>query len=1200
MIRKLLRLLFARWILVMFGLAALALVIWFVGPLIAVAEYRPFESTTVRWILIGLLFGLYLVRILWRLAKAKLANRRLVDGLMRGTPAPERTTGPGAEEIEALNRRFGEAVSVLKKARLGGSDRKGHWMRRFTGQYVYELPWYIFIGAPGSGKTTALVNSGLRFPLADRFGETAIHGVGGTRNCDWWFTEEAVLLDTAGRYTTQESNEAVDSAAWNGFLQLLRKHRPRRPINGVFVTVSISDLLQEDAAHRKAHAEAIRNRVQELHEQLGIRFPLYVLVTKTDLLAGFLEFFENFGTEERGQVWGVSFPYVESGEADSPIGTFKTEFKALEDRVNERLIDRMQLERDPQRRAAIYVFPQQFSALRDVLGDFLDQVFSPSRFEAKPLVRGVYFTSGTQEGSPIDRILGSLGKVFGIERSSLPPSRGGGKSYFLTRLLRDVIFPESALGGTNLKWERRRVLVQWGGLAAMALVSILLIALWGVSYARNKSYVTAVERRIADAEKAVAGVTIGGDGDVVRLLPVLDSVRSIARTAAIRDGAPTSMTWGLYQGDKLDAAARNAYDRLLQDAFLPRLALRIEERLREGASGNTELLYESLKAYLMLQQRDHFDADALKTYVTIDWDANLPREVTTEMRQALEAHLDRLLSLETLVSPMPNDENLIASARVMLRGMRLEDRIYARLKRLEIGSEYPEFTIAKAAGDAAALVFHHASGRPITKGVPGLFSYKGYYEAFTVESTRVASQLLLEQRWVLGLPEGANGTVEDTKAAPRVIREVRRLFLADYANVWEEYVKDIRLLSGANIDDVIRQSSVLSDNTSSPLKTLLTAIVREVTLVKKADADKSLLEKGEDAFSKGRRDVEQLLNKSAKKEIIKADPEQLELIVDNRFNNLRQYIQAPAPGIPARIESTLQLIEKLHSELVRDKLLIERGESTPAGTASAELQADADSQPEPSRGMAKSLAEASDRARGRLTVNELNNKLARDIGEFCTRALSGRYPINRTSGVDATPEDFAEMFGRNGKMNRFFEDNLKTIVDAATRPWSFKPAGGTRFSSAALAQFERAAVIRDVYFKDGGNMPTLRLEFKPVDMDASIQQFTLDVDGQLLRYSHGPQIPARIQWPGTRGTSQVRVQALPAGPDGAGGKVFEGPWALFRMFDTTKITPTGQPEKFFATFTVGSRRAEFEVLTSSVRNPFVLPELQQFQCPSKF
>src|SRR5206468_1905853 len=117
-------------------------------------------------------------------------------------------------------------------------------------------------------------------PRADRLGREAVRGVGGTRNCDWWFTEEAVFLDTAGRYTTQQSDRDVDAAAWKSFLQLLKKSRPRRPINGVLVTISVGDLLQQPPAEREPHAQALRSRVQELYKELGVRIPVYVLVTK--------------------------------------------------------------------------------------------------------------------------------------------------------------------------------------------------------------------------------------------------------------------------------------------------------------------------------------------------------------------------------------------------------------------------------------------------------------------------------------------------------------------------------------------------------------------------------------------------------------------------------------------------------------------------------------------------------------------------------------------------------------------------------------------------------------------------------------------------------------------------------------------------------------------------------------------------------
>ena len=91
-----------------------------------------------------------------------------------------------------LKDKMKDALATLKSASGGKKD------------YLYDLPWYLLIGPPGSGKTTALINSGLKFPLLRGATPAAIAGVGGTRYCDWWFTEEAVLIDTAGRYTTQD------------------------------------------------------------------------------------------------------------------------------------------------------------------------------------------------------------------------------------------------------------------------------------------------------------------------------------------------------------------------------------------------------------------------------------------------------------------------------------------------------------------------------------------------------------------------------------------------------------------------------------------------------------------------------------------------------------------------------------------------------------------------------------------------------------------------------------------------------------------------------------------------------------------------------------------------------------------------------------------------------------------------------------
>ena len=341
-----------------------------------------------------------------------------------------------AQELETIRARFKQAAGDLDGARFASPDGKG--------RAVEELPWYVMIGAPGSGKTTALLNSGLRLPLYTK-GDSApsVPGVGGTRNCDWWFTDEAVLLDTAGRYTTQESDRKADAAAWRGFLGLLRQFRPERPLNGALVTVSVMDLLLWNKSERSRFAAHVRMRLAEMYAALNSRFPVYVLVTKVDMLAGFIEFFGDLDAAGRTQVWGTTFALdIDPALIEAP---YAAEFAALEQRLGAELLARLHEERDLQRRAAIYRFPQQFHAIGPLVGEFLAQALG-TQVNHQPLqLRGVYYTSGTQEGNPIDRVLVALARSFSLERGAATVKPGTGKSYFLTRLLHEVVFSEAAL-----------------------------------------------------------------------------------------------------------------------------------------------------------------------------------------------------------------------------------------------------------------------------------------------------------------------------------------------------------------------------------------------------------------------------------------------------------------------------------------------------------------------------------------------------------------------------------------------------------------------------------------------------------------------------------------------------------------------------------------------------------------------------------
>ena len=1165
------------------GLAALSALIWWVGPMIAIGESRPLESFWARVACIGALFILLLLRIIFGLWRRKQTNAALVDGIAKGPASADR-------ELNTLNERFTKAIEVLKTA-PSGSGRS--FFKR--GAFLYELPWYIFIGAPGSGKTTALLNAGLTFPLAEKLGNASVRGVGGTRNCDWWFTDEAVLIDTAGRYTMQESDSATDAAAWDGFLALLRKSRPRRPINGVLLTVNIQDLLQQAPAERKEHAAKLRARMQELAAKLGVRAPVYVLVTKADLIAGFNESFGDLGKEERNQVWGFSFPYQPDSDED-PLTQFNSEFASLEKRLRERVLDRMQAEHDVLKRAAIFNFPQQFAGIKGLLGGFLEQVFSAGgTLEEKPVLRGVYFTSGTQEGTPIDRVMGALARTFGVERRLAAPAAARGKSFFLHRLLKDVVFQEQGLVGENRAMERRRARWRALGYAFTLLVSVGLITGWAFSFQRNKAYVAEINEKVPDIRKAVDTLPPAISGDVTPLPGVLTVVRSAAEPANFDlKEPPRVMSFGLYQGDKLDAAAELGYHKLLEHALMPRVVRRLEERLRAANRDNLENAYEGLKNYLMLYTPDKFDPESFKAYVTADWEATLERTLNPQQREALGAHLDAVLERGAPQPAAPVDKNLVAGVRDMLVAFPLEFRVFSRLKRAQVGADLPPFSVAGAAGAGALQVFERASGEPLTKGIPGLFTRDGYRQAFEKSVVKATQQLAAEEEWVLGIkpvPQQGGKALNQLTGNTELTDRVRRLYFQEYIKIWDKYIADVRIVKLAGLEQSLQVARTLS-GVDSPLAAFLRGVTRETTLVQPVVAAGSISDtqvgKAEAKTLQAKRELAAVLGKVQTPAVVRTGPP-LEQMVDDHFAPIHRLFK----GTPPPIDEVLRMFNDVYVQVAAVDQAQKTKSAPPAGGGAERLKAAAGQQPEPIRGALEKLAGAA-AAQGRSVELAATTSELKPISDVCNRAITGRYPFTASSKADVLPEDFGQLFGGGGLLDEFYQRKLAPLVDTGTNPWSFKPVEGARpVNSTALADFQRGARIKEVFFRAGGKTPSFKVDMRALEMLDGLKEVTLDIDGQVLKFAPGGSA-STVQWPATRVASQIKVQSVPPMPAPL---TFEGPWALFRLFDRFDVQPTAQPEKFQITMNLDGKRARFEVTANSVFNPFRLREIQQFRCP---
>ncbi len=1193
-----------RTTLVLLLLILLSLAIWFVGPLFAVslstAQWQPLGPEWVRWCVIAAIWLLWLVKRLIGWWRERNVNGALLSQLTKMQAAkPGDGAAVGSEEVAELNRRFKDAAEVLKKTRFSANE-KGGVLSGLSKQYVYQLPWYAFIGAPGSGKTTALVNAGLTFPLAEQFGKAAIRGVGGTRNCDWWFTNEAVLIDTAGRYTTQESNEAVDKAEWQGFMSLLKRFRPRQPLNGVLLTLSVSDLLQMTAQEREVHAATLKARLAELRDGLGVQFPVYVLVTKTDLLSGFLEYFLNFTREDRAQVWGFTVPYDPKAAAAINVReVFNQEFDLLYQRLNDGMHERLLTEPDLSRRALAYALPQQLAGLREVLGRLLAAVFSESKFNEQPLLRGVYFTSGTQEGTPFDRVLGAMQRTFRVPAkvSGAESSRGSGKSFFLQDLLQQVVFPEHFIAGRNLSAERRMQWLRRIGMAACGLFFILANVAWSpwVSYGNNARYVGEVADKAQLLRTSVEAVPARADEDATQLLPLLNQAREVAWSGQFDfNHVPWSYRQGLYQGNKLDAAGQVVYTRLLDEAFLPRLAIRIENLLRNAPQGNGDYLYQALKAYLMLAGAGRFDADALKLWIRADWDRSKPT-TTLEQRKQLDEHLDALMRDRVVISPFPVNQELVRNAREVLNQQPPAQRTYSRIKARLLGPEPPEFTIAGVAGAEAPNVLVRASKQPLNVGIPGLYSVRGY-PLFQKELAVALADIGLEDGWVLGrTTSSTRPAIPNPAELLQQSQQISRLYLTEYARIWQEYLADVRLISRSGLTETIQVTRVLA-SADSPLLLLTRAAARETTLIRTDGGAATRVDQAMDKLGR----LKQEMTSAAGLGLGGANApsgidDKIEMMVQGPFAPLHALTRG-APGT-APIDALGKVLEDYLASLVAAESALRGGSIPRTQDAENRLRGEAARMPQPVRAVLEALVGQAAQQIAGSTRSSASASVKGGVGQTCAAVISGRYPFTRGAAQDVQANDFAQVFAPGGLMDDTFQKSLAPFVDTSKATWMPRPGpdGAAAGSAADLAQFQRAAVIRDAFFVPGSRAMKFDLIVRVVQLGGA-DKVELDIDGQSIVATQGNDGSKRVGWPGVRGTNQVR---LLVGKAGAPGLATEGTWALHRLIDRGQVQTGTPPERVLVNFNVNGHAISIEFTAQSVRNPLRLPQLEGFSCPGR-
>ena len=1130
------------WVWTLLITLVLVALVWLAGPFVAVADHILLESVVARLTATSILifcWGLLVAVSLSHRRKQELAN----PDKSQAREQEHRNRQQFREEVRAIKDSLKAAVKTVTTSNFYGPK----------GRSRYVLPWYLVIGARNSGKSSMLLNSGLKFPLNEQ-ADRHLYQNKPTEHCEILYSNEALFVDTPGSYT-ESLPESPGHRLWIRLLKGLFRVRPARPLNGVIVCVCMRDFIATDADRREHQARTIRARLNEVLKHLHSDVPVYLVFTKCDTVTGFGHFFAHLSRAEREQVFGCP-----AGEGSMEPSSVRMEIKSLMQTLSAQIISKIHRERDMPARGEMFRFPQELASLGARLEDFITGAFGTSRYHRPVMFRGFFFSSAFTAHD----VMAAAARKGELSFQTGHFASGGdyAKGFFLHRLLEKLIIPEARLAGADREHLWRLRLKRYGLQLGAVGVFLFFAAFLGVSFSNNYSRLEALDAGYAAFKTEQNKVPEPGDAKAV--LPELAKVRGATAIYSPADDSAITYGLGLYQGRTFADATNAAYLGTLNSRFMPFIRMAAAQRIETCLSSrNLNDLKTALRAYLMLCQPEHIQQPFLNTQLEFEWSGRYPGQADT--LGALRGHMQYLFAHG--IVPVEPDANLVDRARKALLKVPLAERVYQKMKEEAELSGKPPFTFRAAIGDSPF------GGD--TFPIPHLYTRSGY-EEYLIQRCPAIIRGLTDENWIFG----SNPILLSPFDVDKVAKEVRAMYFRDYVQQWNRAVQALTVRTPATIADAAKLAEHLTVGLTPPV-----LVLREI----RANLDFMVNEEPPPSAGK----VEDAAKEEAKRKLQqklagKVGGKMSKALADQAADSVAASIDAMRRQAQDEAQRDAQAVRQYFVPL--DSLLDASGNPNPALKAANDgmtaagayfskltgsddpdqriltalleiadekddtlrrLGASVEKLPAPVRGWYDAVAGGGLRAMLQAGAGAIDQNYHERVLNVYNRNLRPFYPFRPDADKDANLSDFASFFRSGGVLDAFYDTYLRPFV---TQSGALRTVMGHTLpiSSHAILRLQKSNRVQDAFFMSGRELGITFL-MEPYAMDASLKQITLTNAGKAISYWHGPIQGTGFTWPaqdGQGGESILTFEDL-AGINA--GTTTRGEWALFRLLKGSNI-----------------------------------------------